>query len=294
MHKWIISLLLLSVTYLSFGQGRDLVPGKRGKNVFGKRDFNSYKNYGLQFSVGGSFLTALPGEGWQQSDSAAGRYQYNYSPKSGYGMFAEIGMAFFPEKGLIVPLAGKKVRLLSYWDWGLGIKNQRGSEELQLEYFDNMGNVIATDAARATFNHILPYARVSAHHNFYFKSGHFIDWGIGANFDYRMIDETYNYDEDFRFESQKFSANFFSQLHTSLGFGLKIRRGLYFIPSAGLPILQVSPWNNGSTQLNWFSSSYRPWEVRAKLIILFKDKAKGCNNGTEEDRKRNKEFMQNK
>ena len=294
MLKLFSTLMVVAMATNGWSQSRDLTPNKR-KKAFGKQDFSNYKPFGLQFSLGGVYLYGKPNNVWTEStDNAAGRYQYKYSPESGSGIMAEIGMAHFPAKGLAIPIGEKgSIKLLSYWDWGIGIKNNIAQERFSIEYLDNEKKVVSSNEAVARFRHSLPYVRATAHKNFYFKSGHFIDLGIGFNVDYRMISDSYNYENQFILDEQRFAKKIAAQLHSSLGFGFKIRRGLYFIPSVGTPILGIYEWNKGHSELNWFSSTYRPIEGRLKLIYLFKDKTKSCNTGTEEDQKRNKEYMQN-
>ncbi|MBU2019726.1 MAG: hypothetical protein KJ941_08780 [Bacteroidetes bacterium] len=294
MYKFLIAIFILFFSLESFSQSRrDLTPNKR-KNTFGKRDFGNYKPYGIQLSVGGIYLHGKENNTWVDSDTSNGRYRYNYNPERGFGGFAEIGMAHFPSNGLSIPIAGRKIKIFSYWDWGIGVKFYGAEEKFRIEYLDNEKNVISTDYATARFNHILPYARFTGHRNFYLKSGHFLDLGLGANFDYRSVGDSYNYDEDFLYGEQKYSKQFFAQMHASIGFGFKIRRGFYVIPSVGTPLVGFYEWNKGNPSLQWFSSTYRPFEARLKFIWLFKDRIKGCNSGTEDDQKRNKEYMQNR
>jgi hypothetical protein len=295
MHKYNIVIIILLFSFTNFSQStRDLTPNKK-KNAFGKRDFGNYKPFGIQLSMGGIYLHGKKNSTWVDSDpSTSSRYRYNYTPKSGFGGFVEIGMAHFPSKGLSIPIGKKSIKLLSYWDWGIGVKFYGAEEKFSIQYLDNQQNVISTDYATARFNHILPNARITGHRNFYFKSGHFVDFGLGANFDYRSVSDSYNYADDFKYGKQRFSKQFFAQMHASLGFGFKIRRGFYVIPSIGTPLIGFHEWNKGNPSLQWFSSKYRPFEGRVKFIWLFKDRVKGCNVGTDDDQKRNKEYMQNR
>ncbi|MCT4561747.1 MAG: hypothetical protein N4A41_10255 [Crocinitomicaceae bacterium] len=277
-----------------FGQShRDLTPGKK-RQAFGKRDFQNFRNYGIQLSFGATYTYAKKVTAFtENSPESTTRYEYRYSPEGGLGGFLELGMAHFPEKGFL-QLGKRKVRIISYWDWGLGVKALTGQENFDINYFDAAGNQTSSASATASFRHVLPYARISAHHNFYFKNGNFIDLGAGFNFDYRVIGDSYNYDTTYRIDPQVYSKAFFAQMHAGLGYGFKVRRGFYIIPSFQMPILGFYEWNKGNPNLLWFSSTYRPLEFRMKFIWLFKQKSNGCNTGTEEDQKRNKEYLQNR
>ena len=103
--------------------------------------------------------------------------------------------------------------------------------------------------------------------------------------------ETYN---NF-YVAQKSHNAFVAQLHYDVGLGIKIKRCAYLIPGIQLPILGMAEWNGFKPSLDWFSSNYRPILFKIKYIYLFEIKrtSTSCRDaGSEEDKKRNTEFLQ--
>jgi hypothetical protein len=296
MFKLICSFFILTFSFSLLAQSRrDLTPSKK-RNAFGKRDFNSYRPYGIQLSFGGAYTMTRTDSPMTKSepDAPGARYQYQRDPSGRFGGFLELGMAHFPTNEPRFKIGQKSFRLISYVDWGLGIKYLSGAETMIIENLDAQENIISTDRSLATFNHVNAYGRFTAHKLFYFRNGHFIDNGLGLNFDYRVYEEVTNHEPDYIKEEQRYSKNPYFQLHYELGYGIKMRRGAYMIPGVQLPVLGMSEWNGGNPSIKAFSSSYWPILVKIKFIWLFKEKSKGCNTGSEEDQKRNKEYMQNR
>jgi hypothetical protein len=299
MHKLIhISLIILISGGIS--AQKNLRPGssKKRSQVFGgAQDFGNYQPRGLQFSFGPTYtLTSRKNETIKPDSLYNGqRFRYQQDPSGLLGLSLDIGMAHFPMKTPRFKIAGNPFRILSYWDWGLGVKLYGGKENTLLEYTDATGkNVISSEAGEGKFYNTYASAHVTAHKIVYFKNPKiFIDNGLGVNFDYRIIQGSQKYEGVHFPENERFQKDAAVQLHYDLGFGIKLKRGSYFIPSVSTPILGFYEWNGGTPAIKWFSSDYWPITVKAKFIFLFKQKSKGCNTGSEEDRKKNKEYMQN-
>ncbi|MFT7344468.1 MAG: hypothetical protein ACI9XP_001053 [Lentimonas sp.] len=295
MYKYTIFFLTVLFAFTATAQ-RDLTPNKR-RSAFGKRDLSTYKPYGLQVQIGPNYtFTRKDNPLVKSEEGAPDRYQYTQDPNGAIGVFGEIGMAHFPMKTPKILLFGK--RLVSYYDWGVGIKYIGGEEITKTENLNSVGEIISTDVGSANFFNTRAYVRGAAHKNFYIGDKWFIDNGLGFNVDYRIASTVRNYFESEVYypETQKFSGEIFAQLNFDLGIGYKVKRGLYLIPGVRAPILGIYEFNGGSPKLNWFSSTYWPVLFHAKAIILFKDRGSknGCAPGSVEDQKRNKEFMQNR
>lgn len=273
---------------------RDLTPTKR-KQAFGARDFRELKNHGFQVSIGPTYMLTKKTNPTFQSDTSIRPYNYSFDPKGLVGVFAEIGMAHYPDKVLSdVKLKLFGHRIISYYDWGLGFKYFGGTEKTTIQYFNNAGQIMNTETGEGRFYNGYAYGRFTLHHNFYINKQFFIDNGIGVNFDYRVMDGNRGYKDAVLPSTQYFHKAFVSQLHYDLGFGIRLKRGSYLIPGVQLPILGFYEYDKANPRLKWYSSQYRPILFKIKYIwLLEKKKSKnGCGKGSEEDKKANDQYMQ--
>jgi|TARA_R110000737_G_scaffold151521_1_gene180835 hypothetical protein len=299
MHKILLVSLVLSITGGILAQSKNLRPGsaKKRSQVFGgAQDFGNYQPRGLQFSFGPTYtLTSGKNETIKPDSLYNGqRFRYMQDPAGRLGIALDVGMAHFPMKTPWLKIAGKPFRILSYWDWGLGIKLYGGKETTLVEYTDATGtNVISSETGVGKFYNTYASAHITGHKIFYFGPKYFLDMGLGINGDYRIVQGSQLYDGVHFTENQRFQKNLAVQLHYDLGLGIKLKRGSYFIPTLSTPVLGFYEWNGGTPAIKWFSSDYWPITLKAKFIFLFKEKSNGCNTGSEEDRKKNKEYMQN-
>lgn len=303
-----ILFFVLTNSIAVFGQ-RDLSPSKgssRSKIFGGPADRRELRNYGFQFSAGPAYtLTRLHNE-IVRIQSASGRpVDYVIDPSGRIGGFVEIGMAHFPMGD--PKLKFIKKRFFSYYDWGLGFKYIGGKEATDITNYDPTGTVVLSTqhgdgndilgTTKGFYNGSIS-GRFTLHKNLYFGEKYYIDNGIGINFDYRVMNGTKNYIGTSTVglpgvQAQHFHKPLVAQIHYDLGFGIKIRRGSYFIPGIQIPILGLAEFHKGNPSLQWYSSNYLPVYFHLKYIkLLGKKKTSGCNTGSEEDRKRNKEYMQ--
>jgi hypothetical protein len=283
------SFLLIVFSLLCFGS---VIAQKKSRKDFfgGPKDYRNLSNKGLTFSFGTTYTFSDT-----SSLKVDDRHEYKFRPKGKLGLFAEIGTVAFNLK----KPKFKWGNLIKYTDWGIGFNLYGGSENTTL--FN------PTDKSISKFSYGSFYlgnvtGRLTFHHTFYIpKTTIMIDNGLGINLDYRVLknssfDKTDQELAALKINTQAFSGNFFTQLHYNLGIGLKLKRGSYLIPTMQLPILGMYAWNKGSARTNWFSSDYLPVIFKLKFIFLFEKRSQGgCENfGSEEDRKRNEEYMQNK
>mgnify|MGYP005988233453 CR=1 FL=1 len=291
-----ITLIVLTVFSSSLLAQRDLTPRKRRDAFGGKRDFGNYKPYGIQLSLGPTYtLTRGDRPSYTVLTPAnTPRYTHSRNPIGGLGGFLEIGMAHFPMSGRKKTGSGKSFRIVSYYDWGIGLQVNRGKEESKFENFNSDGEVANETESVARWNNTYATGRFSAHHNTYFGKRWFLDQALGFNFDYRLQSSSQNHSSEFVYMQQNFQGTSAFQLHYGIGMGYKLSRRSFLISSLQAPVLGLYEWNGGNPSTKWFSSSYWPTQLRIKLIYLFKDKSVDCNGGSEEDRKRNKEYMQNR
>ncbi len=297
MRNLLIFISLFTFALGSLAQGRDFtMKNKRTSRMSGPRDFGDYRPHGLQLSYGPSYtFTKLINETISPDTMFQGqRFRYNQDPAGRIGFYAEVGMAHYPMKKPKVLLFDN--RLLSYVDWGLGVKIHGGKETTNVQYTDASGNiVIAEETGEGSFYNTYGTARFGAHFNYYFPNNiHFIDNGLGINADYRLIDGNQNYEGIHFPETQRFQDKLGVQLHYDLAFGWKMRRGFYIMAGPQLPVVSLYGGEKGRTAINWFSSKYYPVLFKVKFIWLFKKKSNGCTPGSEEDKKRNQEYQQSR
>jgi hypothetical protein len=276
---------------------RNLVPGKRRSEVFGKTDYKDYRFYGLQLSGGPTFMaTRSNANNPTYSGTINGRpIDYTFDPAGLPGFFLEAGMAHFPKKRSNLSKALKTI-LISYYDWGVGFKLLGGRESTVVNTYSNSNALLSSYSGTGDFYNGYIYGRFAVHKNINLNKRYFIDNGLGINLDYRVLEQgspTYSVDGGFNFNQQK-HPNFVAQLNYTLGFGFRLSRRSFVIPGVQVPIFGIYDWRRGGAALKWYNSNYLPVLVHVKWIYLFEKKVKGCNTpGTEEDKKRNREYLQN-
>lgn len=285
------------VLVTSLNAQRNLVPGKRRSEVFGKTDYKDYRFYGLQLSGGPTFMaTRSNAKNPTYSGTVNGRpIDYTFDPAGLPGFFFEAGMAHFPKKRSNLSKALKTI-LISYYDWGLGFKLLGGSESTLVNTYSSSGVPLSSYSGSGNFYNGYLYGRFAVHKNINLNKRYFIDNGLGINFDYRVLEQgfpTYPVDGGFDFNQQQ-HPKFVAQLNYTLGFGFRLSRRSFVIPGVQVPFFGIYDWRRGGAALKWYNSNYLPILAHVKWIYLFEKKVKGCNTpGTEEDRKRNREYLQN-
>ena len=296
-NGFLFLLFLLNIVFV-FGQ-KTLNPKKRS-DAFGTSDYRDLRNYGPQISFGPTYLlTRLHNETVPTANQVPNRpSDYTIDPKGSLGGYLDIGLAHFPTKTPKILLFGK--RITSYYDYGVGFKLYRGQETTNIKNHDSQGAIISETNGKGKFTNGYINGRFTFHKNIHLGKKYFIDNGLGLNVDYRVINGDKEYQKYQNFQgptiktNEHFHPNLVVQLHYSLGLGIRLKRGSYLIPGAQIPILGAYEFHKGNPGLRWYSSNYVPLLFTVKFIkILEKKKANGCSNvGSEEDKKRNKEYMQ--
>lgn len=293
--KILIAAVSILFAISTFAQ-RDLTPGKRRGDVFGKADYKDYRFYGLQVSAGPTFPFTRFNKNnplYSTTDELGRPMDYTFDPGGKLGVFLEVGLAHFPQKRSKLSQKLKFI-FVSYYDWGLGFKLHGGSEKTTINYYNAFGEPTFSEEGQGDYYNGYVYGRFTLHKNININKRLFIDNGLGVNFDFRVINGNREYDGASLPQMQSFHKPLVAQLHYDLGLGFKLSRRFYFIPGAQIPLISFHEWRGGCADLKWFSSNYLPVLYHLKFIYLFEKKVKGCNvPGTEEDKKRNNEFLQN-
>lgn len=280
--KHLIILGLLFSSHLLIAQ-RDLTPSKK-RDAFGTRDFRNLSHTGLQIQLGPTYMfTKKQGVDSLNPMETGYRGNYSFDPDGKVGFYGELGLFHFPKKDNLFSL------LVTYWDWGLGMKYFRGSEGIHLDRTDALGNVVSEDDNVYKFGHGNVYGRISLHRHFMMVKNWFLVTSLGLNFDYRLItagDNDYNWDP--MTDESSFYKPFYAQMHAGLGFCYRLKRGSYLTLGARTPVLgyeSFTPNIDGSGQkesrfgnpaFNWYSSKYWPVLFQVKYMFLFEKRQKGC------------------
>lgn len=283
----ILTGFLFSITML---QAQSYKPKKKKKDFFGgARDYRNLRNFGLQMQIGPTYTFTKSQSDFHLLDDGQNRTSVMQDPSGSLGVYAEIGMAHFNLK----KPKYRFIPMIHYYDYGVGFKMLGGKEETTINTLDNTGAVITSTKGNGSFNNGYVTFRAGAHYLKYFKNGSkFLDHSLGFNGDYLVMEGTKSYNNNM-VDNQRFSPALRVQMHFDLGFGIRLKRGSYLIPGVQVPIVGIQA--AGQESLYWFSNKYYPALFKLKWIFLFEKKGNGCtDNGTEEDKKKNKEYLQNK
>lgn len=280
--KIILSLLLVCGFVQFSSAQRSLVPGKgKGKKDFfgGESDFNEYRPFGLQVSIGPTFMLTRRAPVTTSYHSPGRSYELTTTPRGLPGVFIEAGMIHFPKRSKL----SKKLKyvFVSYIDWGIGVKVLSGQETTRINQLDPLTlSTIGTSEQTGKFHNVFASARVALHKNFYIGKKYFIDNGLGINLDYNFQRNEATGYTDFVHQAvpglHHFHHPFVAHLHYELGFGFRLNRRSMLIPSVQAPILGFHEWRHGGAALKWFDSNYYPLLVKVKWTYLFQKKTKGC------------------
>lgn len=288
----LISCLLL-LTGVVVAQ-RDLTPGKRRKDVFGgAADFKEYRPFGLQVSLGPTFMLTRKTNPTYRGEFAERPYDFTNDPQGLPGVFLEVGMIHLPQKRSKLSERLNYI-FISYIDWGIGFKLLGGAEATRIDALDPTTYAVvgSSDYSGQFYNGFLS-GRVTLHKNIYFGKKYFIDNGLGVNVDYNFMraDIASAYTTNMQGLQgpgiHRFHHPLVAQLHYELGFGFRLSRRSMLIPSAQVPILGFHEWRGGASALQWFNSNYLPLLVKVKWTWLFEKKVKGCAPARVNDQDRN-------
>lgn len=272
--------IALLLTFQAFSQ-RDMTPGKKRGDVFGgAADFKEYRNFGLQFSAGPTFMLTRRVPVTQNYIAGTRPFEVTTRPHGLPGVFIEAGMLHIPKKRSKLSQKLKYI-FVSYYDWGLGFKLLGGEEFSDITAIDPVTNQpLGTVSHTGKFYNGFVYGRITAHKNIYFKKRYFVDNGLGLNFDYNVMrsPEANSYSATMLAagKPQYFHNPSVFQMHYELGLGTKLNRRSMLILSAQTPILGFMEWRGGAPDLKWFDSNYQPLMLKLKWTYLFEKKVKGC------------------
>ncbi len=198
------------------------------------------------------------------SSSATGRF----------GFYAEFGRDIMLRKGSV----------LTGWEWGLHFKSLRAKETFS----------VVTPASDAS-NPIQHEEIYSSYYpglflNFY-KEFPIIDGAIymrhnlGVNADYGLLSRSKTVDSGV-LTHDIFGPQYVGQIHYRLSFPLQIFGSKRITPSIETPILNVVPWSDGRSTLEFFNFRYRPLLICIRFDLNSRGKKDRKCTGVPEKRER--------
>jgi hypothetical protein len=308
MKKSILYFFLLAFATPLVAQ-RDLTPGGKRSKVFGGgQDFRTISKHGLQISFGPNYTLTKPKNTIYDGTDLFGRPMNTIiDPSGSFGGFINIGMAHYRLKeskfwgGLAKKnpdgFFGKRVKsnLFHRFDWGLGFDYIGGKEQTTVELYTPLNQLVSSDdKGKGSFYNGYLTARFTADRFTKVGDKWHLETGIGFNFNYNILSAPKApYFNDTQ-APLRFQKDFMAQIHAHIGMNYRIRKGDYLTFGLFLPMVGVYEMNKLKPTIQWFSSNYYPLHPQIKWIHHFTKKVKGCNTpGSEEDRKKNEEFLQN-
>lgn len=306
MKKLLILTGLLSV--FTVNAQRDLTPGKRRGDIFGgAQDFRNLTKHGLQITFGPNYtLTSSKTTEFSGTDANGRPINTIIDPSGTLGGFIDVGMAHYRLKpSRILEKMGKKnsdgfiakrvkSNLFHRFDWGIGFDYIGGREKTTIELFNPFQELISTEDYKETFYNGYLTGRFTADRFTQVSKRWHLETGIGVNFNYNLLSAEKSGYAPNSIAPLKFQKDFMAQIHLHLAMDYRIRRGDYLSIGFYLPAIGVYEMNKLKPTIQWFSSNYYPLHLQLKWIHHFTKRVKGCNTpGSEDDKKRNEEFLQN-
>ena len=218
-----------------------------------------YKLSGFHFAPGATYiLTRFSDKEEELFNSGDSIYNATFSPEGGLGMYLEGGWFKVFKYGSII----------RYMDVSIAYKQLKGKES----YVGELTRIgedppIQEFTGEGTFNEEFVTFNANVNNVLQLGDRTFLQNSLGINFDY-LVSNSRSYSNEFGLNRQEFSQDPFLQIHYKLGFGWKISHKVIMIPSIETPILSVMEWDDGRSDLQYFSSRYRPLIFSVRFILL--------------------------
>lgn len=288
-------------------KSRNFRGNKRGDFFGGAQDYRDITKHGLQISFGPNYtLTKGKTDVYASEDQFGRPMNTIIDPAGSLGAFINIGMAHYRLKesrfwGALAKknpdgFFGRRVKsnLFHRFDWGLGFDYIGGRETTTVELYNPFNELVSSEETKGSFYNGYLTGRFTADRFTKVGDKWHLETGIGVNFNYNILSAPQEPYLNGTLAPLKFQKDFMAQIHGHIGMNYRVRKGDYLTFGLFLPAVGVYEMNKLKPTVQWFSSNYYPAHLQIKWIHHFTKKAKGCNTpGSEEDRKRNQEFLQN-
>lgn len=110
------------------------------------------------------------------------------------------------------------------------------------------------------------------------KPNNFLTWGIGVNYDYLIASRfDADYPQGFLANNQTpFDNKHAVRAHFQVGYGFKMSKHLFLIPTLETPLLTILPTSTFNPSIQFLDVIYQPLIIGLKFMILRKDPV-NCN-----------------
>lgn len=305
MKQSILTFLLVVLVAPAWSQ-RNLVPGKSRKDVFGTVDRRDLTKHGLQITLGPVYTFTKRGiDEYNYVDEFSRPREVEVDPAGRLGFFVNAGMAHYRLKpsrfweglgrknpdGFFDRRVGSN--LFHRFDWGLGFAYIGGAESTTIKSYNPFNELTGTDEYSSQYYNGYLTARLTADRFTKIGKNWHLETGLGFNFNYNLLSDKKSSYAPATPAELRYQRDIMAQLHAHIGMNYRIRRGDYVTFGFFLPFIGVYESNKLKPTIQWYSSNYYPAQFQIKWIHHFKKRPKkGCNTpGSEEDRKRNEEFL---
>ena len=110
------------------------------------------------------------------------------------------------------------------------------------------------------------------------KPNSFFTWGVGVNYDYVIANRSgTDYPIDFLSDKNNpFDNKHAFRAHFQVGYGFKMSKHLFLVPTVETPLLTVLPTSTLNPSIQFLDVNYQPIIIGIKFMILRKDPV-NCN-----------------
>ena len=138
--------------------------------------------------------------------------------------------------------------IFNYLDYGIGYKKLSGSEQI--------------NENKSIFKQRFLTGSFNLNNIWQLSDRKFIQTSIGSNMDFKLFEEGSPSPNN----TDKLTLAF----HLKVGYGLKVKKTLFIIPTMESPFLTLMKWEQGKSTYGIFNSKYRPVIFKVKFIWLKK------------------------
>ncbi len=190
----------------------------------------SYNMNGWHFSPGLTYM-------WPNKIKwLGGQENSDITPKGRIGLYFELGRYhIFPEGGAF----------FNYMDYSVAYKRLSGSETQNDE--------------KQIFRQNYVLANFNINNIYQLSDRTFLQNSLGANLDFKLWENNTQATNDKRL---------LLSLHYKFGFGFKLTKTVFIIPTVETPILNIRQWEQFKSNYGRFNSRYRPLIFSCRLLWL--------------------------
>jgi hypothetical protein len=219
---------------------------------------NTYKMGWWEGEVGGIYN--FPTTGKQKKviiDKPDTTYTATFSPEGGFSYSARLGRYHFTPN----------LRFFKYIDYSLGYRKVVGSESYKASLSAFGQNEIAQWEGSGTFEESFLMFNFNMNNVLQVTDHTFLQNTLGVNGEYRLQSGKVGYDANAHRLDPEQPPTFFGQLHYRLGYGVRVTKQFFLIPSLQTSVLNLYPFD-GASSLAILNSRYQSLSFSIKFLFL--------------------------